>query len=232
MLQKACVAVIVVRLVLAPWAVAQEPGPSPGPIVAAAAREAARAAPTTAARSDPMPKGLTWTGIGLAIAGGVTMLSTALGNCERNCDRAVGYVVGGAELLVGSFLLDQADRRRAPAPPDEPEPAEPSIRASAEREAARMAPTGKRGPMSNALKWTGIGLLAGAPLPTAIAHFGDCLPDGPRCDHQRRQAYVATGLLAGTGALLLVIGEAKRPPALPSLTFGDGRAAIIQRVTF
>ena len=229
MLQRAFVGVIAARLVLAPWAVAQEPGPSQGPIAAAAAREAARAKP---APRDPMPKGLKWTGIGLAIAGGATIFTTAIGNCGGDCgDRAVGYVVGAAELLAGVVLLDQADRRRAPARPDEPEPAEP-IRAAAEREAVRLSSTSKRGPMSNALKWTAIGLLAGAPLPVAVAHFGDCIPDGPACDHQRRQAYAAAGLLAGTGALLLVIGEAKRPPALPSLTFGDGRTAIVQRVTF
>jgi hypothetical protein len=139
MLQRALLAVIVVRLVLAPWAVAQEPGPSPGPIAAAAAREAAR-----------------------------------------------------------------------------DEPAEPA----------------GRGPMSNALKWTGIGLLAASPMPIAITRFGDCIPQGPACGHRRRQANVAAGLLAGTGALLLVIGEAKRGPAPPSVSIEGGRALIVQRVTF
>ena len=228
MLHRALFAVIVARLVLAPWAVAQKPGP----IAAAAAREAARAKP---APRDPMPKGLKWTGIGLVIAGGATIVNTAIGNCGASCgDRAVGYVVGGAEFMVGSILLGLADKRRAPVPPEppEPEPAERPIQASAERDAARLGSTTDRGPMPPGLKWTGIGLLAGSTLPLAIAKFGDCIPEGPACGHRRRQAYATAGLMAGTGALLLVIGEAKRVPALPSLTFGGGGVAIVQRVTF
>jgi hypothetical protein len=86
--------------------------------------------------------------------------------------------------------------------------------------------------MSNAMKWTGIGLLAGSPLPIAVARFGDCVPQGPAGGHQRRMSYVAAGMLAGTGALLLVIGEVKRAAELPSVSMEDGRAAIVQRVTF
>jgi hypothetical protein len=168
----------------------------------------------------------------------MTVFNTAIGNCESNCgDRAIGYVVGGAEFAVGAFLIGLADGRRAPASPaaaphDEPQPAEPPIHAAAGREAARLASTAGRPPMSNALKWTGIGLLAGSPLPIAIVRFSDCVPQGPACGHHRRQANAAAGLLAGTGALLLVIGEAKRGPALPSVSIEDGRATIVQRVTF
>jgi len=185
-----------------------------------------------------MPKGLKWTGIGLSLAGAMTVFTTAIGNCGRGCgNRVIGYVVGGAEFAAGSFLVGLADWRRAPtvpaaAPQDEPAPAEAPIHAAAEREAARLASTADREPMSNALKWTGIGLLAASPLPIAIARFGDCVPQGPACGHHRRQARVAAGMLAGTGGLLLVIGEVKRGPELPSLSIGDGRAAIVQRVTF
>lgn len=239
MLQKALVVVIVARLALAPWAVAQEPGPSPGPVAAAAAREAARVEPAEPTRRGPMPKGLKWTGIGLSLAGAMTVFSTAIGNCGHSCgDRAVGYVVGGAEFAVGSFLIGLADQRRAPASPttaaqDEPEPAEPPIQAAAEREAARLASIGGRGPMPNGLKWTGLGLLMGSGMPVLVAKFGDCInPEGRTCRNQRRVAYATAGAMAGTGALLLVIGEAKRDAPLPSLVFSDGRAAIVQRVTF
>ena len=86
--------------------------------------------------------------------------------------------------------------------------------------------------MPNGLKWTGLGLLMGSGMPVLVATFGDCIREGRTCRNQRRVAYAAAGAMAGTGALLLVIGAAKRGAGALSLAFGDGRAAIVQRVTF
>ena len=82
MLQRAIAGVIVARLVLAPWAAADEPSPGAGAIAASAAREARRPAePAKTAAKGPMPKGLKWTGAALMMAGGATLFHTALGNC-------------------------------------------------------------------------------------------------------------------------------------------------------
>jgi hypothetical protein len=115
---------------------------------------------------------------------------------------------------------------------DRPEPDTSSIREAAAREAARLAHTSARGPMPAGLKWTGIGLLAGATMPVFVARFGDCVPSDFSCRDQRHAAYVVAGLMAGTGALLLVIANAKRSPAWPSVSVQAGRASITQRVTF
>jgi hypothetical protein len=40
------------------------------------------------------------------------------------------------------------------------------------------------------------------------------------------------GVMAGTGALLLVIANAKRSTLWPSVSVQDGRASITQRITF
>ena len=92
-----------------------------------------------------------------------------------------------------------------------------------------MAP--QRGPLPAGLKWTGIGLLAASTVPVAAAALGDCVPDEFACRDNGAAAYVVGGL-AGTGVLLLVIAHARRDTPLPSVTVGNGRAAILQRVTF
>ena len=113
------------------------------------------------------------------------------------------------------------------------EPVRPGpIAAAAALEAVRVEAPARRGRMPNGLKWTGLGLLMGSGLPVLVATFGDCIHEGRTCRNQRRVAYATAGAMAGTGALLLVIGDAKRDAPLPSLAFSDGRAAIVQRVTF
>ena len=115
MLHKTLAAVIVGRLVLAPWAVAEEPLPGPGPIAAAAAHEAARLeAPT---RRGPMPKGLKWTGLGLLMGSGMPVLVATFGDCihkERTCrnQRRVAYATAGAMAGTGALLLVIADAKR------------------------------------------------------------------------------------------------------------------------
>jgi hypothetical protein len=115
---------------------------------------------------------------------------------------------------------------------DQPLSSDGPIHAAATRAAAALARPAARGPMSRGLKWTGIGLLAASTLPVGLGNFGDCVPNEFSCRDQRAAAYVATGVLAGTGALLLVIGAAKRSRALPSVVWHDGRAVIQHRVTF
>ena len=106
------------------------------------------------------------------------------------------------------------------------------IAAAATLEAVRVEAPPRRGPMPNGLKWTGLGLLMGSGMPVLVATFGDCIREGRTCRNQRRAAYAAAGAMAGTGAVLLVIADGKRGAPLPSLAFSDGRAAIVQRVTF
>jgi hypothetical protein len=135
-------------------------------------------------------------------------------------------------LLFVAFLFGA---RLALAPlafADRPEPDSSPIRAAAAREAARLSHTSARGPMPTGLKWTGIGLLAGATMPVFAARFGDCIPDDFSCRDQRHAAYAVAGVMAGTGALLLAIANARRSPAWPSVSVQAGRASITQRVTF
>jgi hypothetical protein len=109
------------------------------------------------------------------------------------------------------------------------------IRAAATHEAARLAEASRRGAMPNGLKWTGIGMLTVVPLPLTILALTDCAPDDRVCGNARKTAKVTAGVLAGTGTLLLVIGHHKRPPRyalLPEVTVGEGRAAVVQRITF
>ncbi len=133
--------------------------------------------------------------------------------------RLIAVVVAG-RLALAPFASADQDPRDAP------------IGAAAAREAVRASQTAARGPMRPGLKWTGIGLLTVSTLPVVFGNFDDCIPDEFACRDERAAAYVATGVLAGTGALLLVIGAAKRSRALPSVTWHDGRAMIQQRVTF
>ena len=106
------------------------------------------------------------------------------------------------------------------------------IAAAAALEAARVEAPARRGPMPTGLKWTGLGLLMGSGMPAVVATLGDCIHEGRTCRNQRRVAYATAAAMAGTGALLLVIADSKRDAPLPSLAFSDGRAAIVQRVTF
>lgn len=106
------------------------------------------------------------------------------------------------------------------------------IRDTAARETARLAPAASRGPMPAGLKWTGTGLLIGSGLPVFIARFADCISDEFSCRDQRHAAYAVAGVMAGTGALLLVVANAKRSPPLPTVSLGDGRLIVQQRVSF
>ena len=109
-------------------------------------------------------------------------------------------------------------------------PAAP-IRAGAIREAAKLATTSRRGPMPAGLKWTGVGLLSASLLPVTAVTFGDCISDDRSCRDTRAAAYVVGGVMAGSGALLLIIGHAKRTN-LPSLSLDSERAMLQQRITF
>ncbi len=108
----------------------------------------------------------------------------------------------------------------------------PSIRAAAGREAIRLSQPLPAGPMPAGLKWTGIGLLIGSGLPVFAASIGDCLDSERHCRNQRHAAYAVGGVMAGTGAVLLGIANAKRSPALPAIVLRDGRAMLQQRITF
>ena len=233
MLRHTIALVIAGRLVLAPWVAAQE-APVSGPIAAAAAREAANA--VVERERGPMPTGLKWTGIGLvlhgAAVGAAGLIFCAADACGRNPE--IGFGIAGASLLAGAIVLHVADRKRLPAVKETAGAAgEGPIAAAASREAVHAAePT--QPSMPPGLKWTGVSLLGASLLPITVAEFGDCIPDGPRCRRQRRSAYVVGGAMAGTGALLLAIGDARRDSAsrLPSVSVGVGRVSIVQRVTF
>ena len=104
MLQRALLAAIAARLVLAPWAVAEEPVHRPGPIAAAAALEAARV--EAPARRGPMPNGLKWTGLGLLMGSGMPVLVATFGDCireGRTCrnQRRAAYATAGAMAGTG-----------------------------------------------------------------------------------------------------------------------------------
>lgn len=93
---------------------------------------------------------------------------------------------------------------------DDPSPPGP-IAASAARAARTAAsPPPARRPMDKGSMWTGVGLLSlSAPIALA-ATIGDCLGSEGSCDDQRRAAYVASGVLAGSGAALLTYAHVQR----------------------
>jgi hypothetical protein len=132
-------------------------------------------------------------------------------------------------VIVARLVLAPWAGAEEPSPPG---PAPTAIRATAAREAARLAPAAPRGPMPGGLKWTGIGLLIGSGIPVFAAKFGDCIPDDFSCRDQRHAAYAVSGVMAGTGAALLAIAHAKRSPALPTIVLRDGRAVVQQRISF
>lgn len=141
-------------------------------------------------------------------------------------------------VLVGRLVLAPWAGAETPSPHAGPVaasvlPAIPAgpLRASAAREAARLARSPARGPMPGGLKWTGIGLLIGAGLPVFVARFGDCIRDDSHCRDQRHAADAVGGAMAATGVALLIIGQAKRPH-LPSLVIARDRAVLQHRITF
>jgi hypothetical protein len=124
MLHKAIAAVIVARLVLAPWAAAEDSSPRglpPTAIRDTAAREAAALTAQPPARGPTRP-GLKWTGIGLIIGGGMSIVTTAMGGCrssERTCRnvRRAGYGVGAGMAGTGLLLIGMAHAKRVPVGP-------------------------------------------------------------------------------------------------------------------
>ena len=95
---------------------------------------------------------------------------------------------------------------------DEPVHGAPSLAAAAARAAqtATLDPPAQRRPMDRATMWTGVGMLSlSAPIALAAA-IGDCVGSTGTCDDQRRAAYVAAGVLAGSGAALLTYAHVQR----------------------
>jgi hypothetical protein len=137
-----------------------------------------------------------------------------------------------AVILVARLVL--APWAGADEPATRPGPiAVTPLRDAAAREAARVGRAAPpRGPMPGGLKWTGIGLLIGSGLPVFVAKFGDCLSGEFSCRDQRHAAYAVAGVMAGTGVALLIIADARRAPALPTLVLRDGRAIVQQRIAF
>jgi hypothetical protein len=91
--------------------------------------------------------------------------------------------------------------------------------------------------MPTGLKWTGIGLLIGGGvtilLGAAVKHDDSCGVSiaSDDCEAIGTGFYVFGAALAGTGAVLLGVANAKREH-LPSISIGRGRVAIRQRITF
>jgi hypothetical protein len=101
---------------------------------------------------------------------------------------------------------------------------------------ASQAPA-QRGPMPPGLKWSGIGLLIGGgvtvPLGAAVKNDDSCgvTVASDDCEAIGTGFYIFGAALAGTGAALLGVANAKREH-LPSISVQRGRFAIRQRITF
>jgi hypothetical protein len=93
------------------------------------------------------------------------------------------------------------------------------------------------GPMPKGLFWTGVGLLGAGGLTLlmgAAIKNGDCDLefDESDCDDIGTGFYVLGGAMAGTGAALMFVANAKRE-RLPSITFTrHGGVAVRHRITF
>jgi hypothetical protein len=126
-----------------------------------------------------------------------------------------------AVVLVGRMYLA--------APVAEGQETATPIADAAARAATQPAPPADRGPMRPGLKWTGIGLIIGGGVHFVLTALDGCRSSERTCRNIRRVGYGTGTAMAGTGALLLGIAEAKRGPALVV----DGERAIVQhRVTF
>ena len=97
---------------------------------------------------------------------------------------------------------------------DEPVPDTPSLAAAAARaaQAATVDQPAPRRPMDKGSLWTGVGLLSLSAPVALSATIGDCvlLAAAKPCDDRRRAAYVAAGVLAGSGAALLTYAHVQR----------------------
>lgn len=105
------------------------------------------------------------------------------------------------------------------------------------REVQAQGQTGQRGAMPPGLKWSGIGLLIGGGVTVligaAIKADNACVYTAVNddCDAIANGFYIFGGALAGTGAVLLGVANAKRE-RLPAITVRRGGVAIRQRVSF
>jgi hypothetical protein len=113
-------AVLVARLVFAPFAHADDAPATDGPIRAAATREAIQLAST--GRRGPMPGGLKWTGIGLLIGSGMPVFIAKFADCipdDFSCrdQRHAAYAVAGVMAGTGAALLAIAHAKRTDALP-------------------------------------------------------------------------------------------------------------------
>jgi hypothetical protein len=112
------------------------------------------------------------------------------------------------------------------------------LRAAAHAAALQPDPTAsRRGAMPPGLKWSGIGLLIGGGvtvlLGAAVKNDDSCGVSiaSDDCEAIGTGFYVLGAALAGTGAVLLGLANAKREH-LPTISVQRGRFAIRQRFTF
>lgn len=120
-----------------------------------------------------------------------------------------------------------------------------SLRAAASAAAhdaaqASSTPT-RRAPMSGAVKWTGLALLAGGTglLVAGISKDNGCFEDefaghwivDEACKDQAFSMKLLGGLVAGTGGGLLLFGALKRE-RVPTVTMRRGGVVVSQRITF